>query len=453
MGDLGSDIPALESSSHEHQHHEHHSQHQHSVQVHHNQNNPPPPPPNHLHDNSQHHSHTHLMNYHHSHNTQHHGHHFPDENINFTTDIFSQSHAHNPTSTHSHNHSQTNLTTKDDSWDNTAVSQVISTVETELNLENDREYGIARAAAVRMSDLYQERVSQLNNRIGQMQHMLNASQFRRDMGYIVDPMQMMQAQNQASGSHGPALPPTGPTTIEGLKSEPGSKRKINVASSDGAQGSTSSKKSRGGAASRWTVAQDEALKSAVDKFEGRNWKAIAELVPGRDHVQCLQRWKKVLRPGLVKGHWSTEEDALLLQLIQDEKMHSWAMVASKIKGRTAKQCRERWSLNLDPGINRSPWTPEEDQLLLKLYEKMGGKWSEIKSEFNGRTENAVKTRYKSLVRAKAREWTQEQDRKLIGLRMKYGKNWAAIKKELPGRSRNAIKVRCKTLEYDNNASV
>lgn len=156
---------------------------------------------------------------------------------------------------------------------------------------------------------------------------------------------------------------------------------------------------------RWTKQQDTALRTAVRKYDGRNWKAIAQLVDGRDHVQCLQRWKKVLQPGLVKGHWTPEEDAKLLRLIQDKEMHSWAMVAENIEGRTAKQCRERWSLNLDPSINRSPWTLEEDALLLKLHAEIGGKWAEIKQQFDGRTENAVKTRYKSIMRAKAREWT------------------------------------------------
>ena len=37
-------------------------------------------------------------------------------------------------------------------------------------------------------------------------------------------------------------------------------------------------------------------------------------VPTRDHIQCLQRWQKVLDPSLRKGFWSPEEDALLVRL-------------------------------------------------------------------------------------------------------------------------------------------
>jgi len=396
--------------------------------------------------------------------------------------------------------------TQEENRDALVVTQVVARVGADLSLSSSREYMIAQTVAMRVSEVYTQRMNELTRQVTTLQRILNSqNQGVPNMQNVqnVQNQQALQAQQNfqmmqqmggprrdlhgfgmnmgiggvggipgavgdMGGMPGPTLPQVPhipqPNSMDALKMEPGAKRKLigkdsmgNAQNSGmsnmpgGTQGTA--KKSRGGGTSRWTKEQDEALQAAVAKFDGRNWKAIAELVPGRDHVQCLQRWKKVLRPGLVKGHWSPEEDALLLQLIQDEKMHSWAMVASKIKGRTAKQCRERWSLNLDPGINRSPWTPEEDALLLQLHEKMGGKWSEIKTEFDGRTENAVKTRFKSLIRAKAREWTQDQDRKLIQLRMKYGKNWAAIKKEMPGRSRNAIKVRCKTLEYDNNITV
>ena len=61
-------------------------------------------------------------------------------------------------------------------------------------------------------------------------------------------------------------------------------------------------------AMKWTTEEDQVLRVAVAKHGGRNWKAIATDVPGRNHVQCLQRWRKVLAPGLVKGSWADSED-------------------------------------------------------------------------------------------------------------------------------------------------
>lgn len=100
-------------------------------------------------------------------------------------------------------------------------------------------------------------------------------------------------------------------------------------------------------ARKWTAEEDECLKRAVERRGGKNWKKIAEDVPGRNHVQCLQRYRKVLAPGLKKGHWSEEEDARLKEIV-NQGVRNWGDVAQKIPGRTAKQCRERWTNHLHP---------------------------------------------------------------------------------------------------------
>jgi hypothetical protein len=56
----------------------------------------------------------------------------------------------------------------------------------------------------------------------------------------------------------------------------------------------------------WTAEEDELLRSAVQQYGGRNWKKISDQIPERTDVQCLHRWQKVLRPGLVKGPWTPE---------------------------------------------------------------------------------------------------------------------------------------------------
>lgn len=56
-------------------------------------------------------------------------------------------------------------------------------------------------------------------------------------------------------------------------------------------------------------------------------------MPGRDNAQCLQRWNKVLKPGLVKGPWSVDEDNLLMETML-KGYDSWREVAAQIPGRT-----------------------------------------------------------------------------------------------------------------------
>ncbi|CAK9083318.1 Transcription factor MYB3R-4 (Myb-related protein 3R-4) (Protein ENHANCED DEFECTIVE CYTOKINESIS), partial [Durusdinium trenchii] len=213
-------------------------------------------------------------------------------------------------------------------------------------------------------------------------------------------------------------------------------------------------------AKRWTEEQDNQLRAGVAKYKAQNWKMIAGMVDGRDHVQCLQRWKKVLQPGLVKGMWSKEEDALLFELVSHKLPKNWADVAAKIPGRTAKQCRERWSLNLDPSINRDAWTKEEDELLVSLHAKMGNRWAEIKRFMPGRTENGVKTRYKSIERAREKDkevrWTPELEAQLERVVRRFEGRMDEISKHLPrvlrGISSQAMRDHCELLcKFENRA--
>ncbi|CAM9650916.1 unnamed protein product [Chrysoparadoxa australica] len=146
---------------------------------------------------------------------------------------------------------------------------------------------------------------------------------------------------------------------------------------------------------RWTTQEDEALKEAVAEIGEMNWKEIASRVESRNHVQCLQRWKKVLKPGLVKGHWSPEEDSQLMQLIS-EGHSNWGPIAAKLPGRTSKQCRERWRHHLDPSINRGDWSAREDSVIVDMQAKVGNKWAQIAQMLRGRTENSIKMRFRLL---------------------------------------------------------
>jgi myb proto-oncogene protein len=101
-------------------------------------------------------------------------------------------------------------------------------------------------------------------------------------------------------------------------------------------------------------------------------------------VQCQQRWLKILRPGIIKGPWSIEEDALLVCLV-GQGFKNWATLAEQLPGRTSKQCRERWYHYLDPSVKKTEFTAEEDEIILKLHAEHGNKWSFISKHLDGRT--------------------------------------------------------------------
>ncbi len=149
---------------------------------------------------------------------------------------------------------------------------------------------------------------------------------------------------------------------------------------------------------KFRLTQDELLLKSIKKLGEKNWKAISKNVPGRNPVQCLHRWSKILQPGLIKGPWTIEEDRKLLSWVKREGPNKWANCAEFIKGRSGKQCRERWHNTLNPNVKKGNWEPEEDYLIFKLYQKYGTQWSKINQHFVRRTENSVKNRFYSTLR-------------------------------------------------------
>ncbi|CAL8122531.1 unnamed protein product [Prunus armeniaca] len=146
--------------------------------------------------------------------------------------------------------------------------------------------------------------------------------------------------------------------------------------------------------------QDKILAHAVQKFNGRNWKKIAECVPDRTDVQCLHRWQKVLNPDLVKGFWSKEEDDLIIELVAKQGNKKWSEIAKSLPGRIGKQCRERWHNHLNPDIKRTAWTKAEELTLIEAHKIYGNKWAEIAKFLHGRSENSIKNHWNSSVKKK-----------------------------------------------------
>lgn len=101
--------------------------------------------------------------------------------------------------------------------------------------------------------------------------------------------------------------------------------------------------------------------------------------------------------------FTTQEDDLLKSLVQQEGPHKWSKIASKMPGRTAKQCRDRFQNYLNPSLTNGTWSLEEDQLLFQKIAEYGKKWKLISKFFPNRSHNNVKNRYNSRKYMKSNE--------------------------------------------------
>ena len=86
--------------------------------------------------------------------------------------------------------------------------------------------------------------------------------------------------------------------------------------------------------------------------------------------------------------WSQYEDQRLLAGIHRGGILDWNKISEFVgNGRNRGQCAQRWFRSLNPTINKTAWTKEEDDLLLSLVKKHGHRgWTKIANEIDGRTD-------------------------------------------------------------------
>ncbi|KAJ1263156.1 hypothetical protein BS78_09G162400 [Paspalum vaginatum] len=101
----------------------------------------------------------------------------------------------------------------------------------------------------------------------------------------------------------------------------------------------------------------------------------------------------------VTGQWTSEEDSLVKELVEMLGEKKWSIIAKSLPGRIGKQCRERWFNHVQPDIKKTPWTKEEELMLVGWHRRLGKKWSEIAKRIPGRTENNIKNHWNATLRS------------------------------------------------------
>jgi myb proto-oncogene protein len=110
-----------------------------------------------------------------------------------------------------------------------------------------------------------------------------------------------------------------------------------------------------GRTGKWTAVEDSKLKEAVETHGDKDWVAIFALVPGRTKKQCCNRWHDVLDPNIDRtppgrtGKWAENEVIKLKDAVRTNGGKNWRAIAALIPGRVESQCLSRWQ-----SLQRSP---------------------------------------------------------------------------------------------------
>ncbi|PRQ17312.1 putative transcription factor MYB-HB-like family [Rosa chinensis] len=141
--------------------------------------------------------------------------------------------------------------------------------------------------------------------------------------------------------------------------------------------------------------------------------------------------------GYKKGLWTAEEDRILTEYIRVHGKGKWNRV-TKVTGlkRCGKSCRLRWMNYLSPTVKRGDFSEEENDLIIRLHNLLGNRWSLIAGRVPGRTDNQVKN-----------HWNSHLSKKLGVVN-----NYKGVKSKAKSRSRSHSSSSTTTTSSDQQAS-
>ncbi|XWS37417.1 hypothetical protein CRYUN_Cryun19dG0041200 [Craigia yunnanensis] len=99
-----------------------------------------------------------------------------------------------------------------------------------------------------------------------------------------------------------------------------------------------------------------------------------------------------------------EEDAKILAYVSKHGTGNWTAVPEKaVCSPGLRSCRLRWTNYLRPDRKRESFTPQEEELIIRLHAAIGSRWSIIAQQLPGRTDNDVKNYWNTKLRKQLSE--------------------------------------------------
>jgi hypothetical protein len=170
----------------------------------------------------------------------------------------------------------------------------------------------------------------------------------------------------------------------------------------------------------WAVVA--ALVPEWGKEDRIDWVAVAALIPGRTKRQCYDRWNDVLDPSLDRrangrDRWDEVEDSTLKDAVHTHGGKDWVAIAALVPGRTKNQCYMRWYIHvaLDPSIDpmtskrTGTWDADENNKLKDAVHTHGNSWTFIAALVPGRTKRQCVSRWRESQGLNKRRTVREEE--------------------------------------------
>lgn len=93
-----------------------------------------------------------------------------------------------------------------------------------------------------------------------------------------------------------------------------------------------------------------------------------------------------------RSPFTCQENAFIRESVK-RYGEDWETIARCLPGRSPKQVHDRYINYLREGLIKSPWTKQEDDVLLLMYKAIGPKWSKMMINLPGRSGNDIKNRW------------------------------------------------------------
>ncbi|XP_067294277.1 snRNA-activating protein complex subunit 4 isoform X2 [Pseudorasbora parva] len=191
----------------------------------------------------------------------------------------------------------------------------------------------------------------------------------------------------------------------------------------------------------WKQDEIDKLKGIVEEYNCCHWDKIAEaLGTNRTAFMCFQTYQRYISKTFRRKEWTPEEDQILRSLVEKMRIGNfipYIQMSYFMVARDGPQLSYRWSSVLDPSIKKGPWSKEEDRLLRNAVAKYGAKeWGKIRMEVPGRTDGACRDRYLDCLQENVKKgpWSEEEVELLKQKVEKYGVGkWSKIASEIPNR--------------------